>query len=138
MDRVVTVSAVSAPLATRVAETLSEESGVGRVIGADSSPPSEATADWYEYAPGRPADGALNYAHVDLHDGSLGRIASESGADLLLHLGLDTKQSPNREDNVLGTMRDLAAAQRSSTIRRLDVRSNPTPDADAAAHVDQP
>src|SRR5690625_4009024 len=137
MDRVVLVTGVSSPLATRVAETLSEESGVGRVIGADSSPPSEATADWYEYAPGRPADGALNYAHVDLHDGSLGRIASESGADLLLHLGLDTEHSPNREDNVLGTMRVLAVAQRSSTLRRLVVRSNATLDADDAAQVEQ-
>lgn len=137
MDRVVLVTGVSNPLALRVAEALSREPGVSRVIGADSSPPSDETADWYEYTPGRPADGPLGYAHVDLHDGSLGRIVSESEADLVLHLGLDTERGPNQEDNLLGTMRVLAAAQRSSTVRRLVVRSNATLDADDAAQVER-
>lgn len=136
MDRVVLVTGVSNPLATRVAEALSKEPGVRRVIGADSSPPPGETADWHEYAAGRPADG-LSYAHVDLHDGSLGRIVSESEADLVLHLGLDTERGPNRENNVLGTMRVLAAAQRSSTVRRLVVRSSSTLDADDAAQVER-
>ncbi|NYH52298.1 UDP-glucose 4-epimerase [Nocardiopsis arvandica] len=124
MARVVLVTGVSSPLATRVAQALSEEPGVRRVIGADSSSPSED-------APG------VEYAHVDLHDGSLDRIVTDSGADLVLHLGLDTVNVPNREDNVLGTMRVLGAAQRSTTVRRLVVRSSATLDADDAAEVER-
>ncbi|WP_150240546.1 NAD-dependent epimerase/dehydratase family protein [Nocardiopsis quinghaiensis] len=124
MARVVLVTGVSSPLATRVAQSLSEEPGVRRVIGADSSPPSTD-------APG------VEYSHVDLHDGSLDRIVTDSGADLVLHLGLDTVNVPNREDNVLGTMRVLGAAQRSTTVRRLVVRSSATLDADDAAEVER-
>ncbi|ASU60688.1 MULTISPECIES: NAD-dependent epimerase/dehydratase family protein [Nocardiopsis] len=124
MVRVVLVTGVSTPLAARVAQTLSEEPGVRRVIGADSSPPPTD-------APG------VEYAHVDLHDGSLDRIVADSGAELVLHLGLDTAGRPNREDNVLGTMRVLGAAQRSTTVRRLVVRSSATLDADDAAEVER-
>ncbi|WP_159944232.1 MULTISPECIES: NAD-dependent epimerase/dehydratase family protein [unclassified Nocardiopsis] len=124
MARVVLVTGVSSPLAARVAQTLGEEPGVRRVIGADSSPP--------------PADSeGFEYAHVDLHDGSLDRIVTDSGADLVLHLGLDNQGSPNREENVLGTMRVLGAAQRSSTVRRLVVRSTATLDADDASEVER-
>lgn len=124
MTRVVLVTGVSSPLAARVAQALSEEPGVRRVVGADSSPP--------------PADArGIEYAHVDLHDGSLDGIVADSGADLVLHLGLDTHGSPNREENLLGTMRVLGAAQRSSTIRRLVVRSSATLDADDAAEVER-
>ncbi len=124
MVRVVLVTGVSTPLAARVAQTLSEEPGVRRVIGADSSPPPTG-------APG------VEYAHVDLHDGSLDTIVADSGAELVLHLGLDTVGRPNREDNVLGTMRVLGAAQRSTTVRRLVVRSSATLDADDAAEVER-
>lgn len=124
MARVVLVTGVSSPLAARVAQTLSEEPGVRRVIGADSAPPP------------RDARG-IEYAHVDLHDGSLDRIVTDSGAGLVLHLGLDTRGAPNREDNLLGTMRVLGAAQRSATVRRLVVRSSATLDADDAAEVER-
>ncbi|MFD6097971.1 NAD-dependent epimerase/dehydratase family protein [Nocardiopsis flavescens] len=123
MARVVLVTGVSNPLAARVAQTLGAEPGVGRVIGVDSAPPAASTG--------------FDYAHVDLHDGSLGRIVADSGADLVLHLGLDTAHSANREDNVLGTMRVLTAAQRSTTVRRLVVRSSATLDADDAAEVER-
>lgn len=124
MARVVLVTGVSSPLAARVAQTLSEEPGVRRVIGADSSPPPTD-------APG------IEYAHVDLHDGSMDGIVTDSGAELVLHLGLDTVSGPNREDNVLGTMRVLGAAQRSTTVRRLVVRSSATLDADDVAEVER-
>lgn len=124
MARVVLVTGVSTPLAARVAQTLSEEPVIHRVVGADSSPP--------------PADvPGIDYAHVDLHDGSLDGIVADSGADLVLHLGLDTAGVPNREDNVLGTMRVLGAAQRSTTVRRLVVRSSATLDSDDTTEVER-
>lgn len=124
MARVVLVTGVSSPLAAGVAQTLSKEPGVRRVIGADSSPPPSGTT-------------GVGYQHVDLHDGSLDRIVAESGAELVLHLGLDTEKGPNREDNLLGTMRVLGAAQRSATVQRLVVRSSATLDADDAAEVER-
>lgn len=124
MTSVVLVTGVSSPLAARVAEALSQQPGVRRVVGADSSPPPSATA-------------GIEYAHVGLHDESLGQIVADSGAELVLHLGLDTASGPNREDNLLGTMRVLAAAQCSSTVRRVVVRSSATLDADDAAEVER-
>ncbi|MEU3015848.1 MULTISPECIES: NAD-dependent epimerase/dehydratase family protein [unclassified Nocardiopsis] len=124
MARVVLVTGVSSPLAAGVARTLSRGPGVDRVIGVDSAPVPHG-------APG------VEYQHVDLHDGSLDRIVAESGADLVLHLGLDAGDDPNREENLLGTMRVLGAAQRSSTVRRLVVRSSATLDADDAAEVER-
>ncbi|MBR8744537.1 NAD-dependent epimerase/dehydratase family protein [Nocardiopsis sp. MG754419] len=124
MARVVLVTGVSSPLAARVAQALSEKPGVRRVIGADSSPP--------------PGDlPGIEYAHVDLHDGSLDRVVADSGADLVLHLGLDTAKGTNREDDLLGTMRVLGAAQRSENVHRLVVRSSATLEADDAAEVEQ-
>lgn len=124
MARVVLVTGVSSPLAARVAQALSERPGVRRVIGADSSPPPGEL-------PG------IEYRHVDLHDGSLDRIVTDSGADLVLHLGLDTVKGADREDGLLGTMRVLGAAQRSDSVRRLVVRSSATWEADDAAVVER-
>ncbi|MFV2195748.1 epimerase [Nocardiopsis sp. LOL_012] len=113
MARVAVVTGVSAPFAARVAQILAEAPGVHRVIGADSVPPL-----------GGEPPGGVEYAHVDLHDESLARIVSESGADLVLHLGLDATQGHGREEHLLGAMRALTAAQRSSCVRRLVVRSS--------------
>ncbi|WP_017603133.1 NAD-dependent epimerase/dehydratase family protein [Nocardiopsis alkaliphila] len=124
MARVVLVTGVSTPLPARVAQALSEKPGVRRVIGVDSSLPVNGV-------PG------VECRNVDLHDGSLDRVVAESGADLILHLGLDTAKSPNREDNLLGTMRVLGAAQRSAAVHRLVVRSSATLDADDAAEVER-
>lgn len=124
MTRVVLVTGVSTPLAAGVARSLSGIAGVRRVIGADSSPP----------APG--AEG-FEFAHVDLHEGSLARIITESGADTVLHLGLDTERGPNRENHVLGTVRMLSALQRTKGVRRLVVRAGVTVESDDAAQVEE-
>ncbi|WP_116245673.1 epimerase [Nocardiopsis sp. FIRDI 009] len=140
MARVVLVTGVSSPMAARVAQALTGVPGVRRVVGADSAPPSGT--GWSTYSPeGREAsdDGGSHreYAHVDLHDESLPQIVADSGADLVLHLGLDADRGPHREDHLLGTMRVLAAAQRSASVRRLVVRSSATLDADDAAEVER-
>ncbi|WP_202421472.1 NAD-dependent epimerase/dehydratase family protein [Nocardiopsis alba] len=124
MARVVLVTGVSGPLAARVAQTLSENPGVGRVIGADSSPPLAGVE-------------GIEYQNVDLHDGSLDRIVAESGAELVLHLGLDATETSDRADGLLGTLRVLGAAQRSDTVRRLVVRSNAALNADDTAEVER-
>ena len=124
MTRVVLVTGVSTPLAAGVARSLSGSAGVRRVIGADSSPPA-------------PGSEGFEFAHVDLHDGSLARIVTETGADTVLHLGLDTERGPNRENHVLGTVRMLSALQRTEGVRRLVVRAGVTLDSDDAAQVEE-
>ncbi|MEV2274639.1 epimerase [Nocardiopsis sp. NPDC049922] len=140
MARVVLVTGVSSPMAARVAQTLREAPDVRRVVGVDSAPPSGE--GWATYAPEASGDGApaaptLEYAHVDLHDESLPQIVADSGADLVLHLGLDADRGPHREDHLLGAMRALTAAQRSASVRRIVVRSSATLDADDAAEVER-
>lgn len=124
MTRVVLVTGVSTPLAARVARSLCGAAGVRRVIGVDSSPPS-------------PDPGGFEFARVDLHDGSLARIITETGADTVLHLGLDTERGPNRENHVLGTVRMLSALQRTEGVDRLVVRAGVTLDSDDAAQVEE-
>lgn len=122
MARVVLVTGVSTPLAAGVARSLSGVAGVRRVIGADSSPPA-------------PGSEGFEFAHVDLHEESLARIVADSGADLVLHLGLDTERGPNRENHVLGTVRMLSALRHTEGVRRLVVRAGVTLDSDDAAQV---
>src|SRR5690606_3842182 len=72
--------------------------------------------------------GRAEFIRAELHDGSLAEAVQDSGADTVLHLRLALAPSHNgREDRtgngVLGTMQLLAACQRSTTVRRLVVRS---------------
>ncbi|MBB6173904.1 UDP-glucose 4-epimerase [Nocardiopsis mwathae] len=117
MGRVVLVTGVSRHLGARVAEKLVDDPGVDRVVGVDPAPPG--------YAPGR-----VEYVAADLHDDSVSRVVRESGADTVLHLGLTTApggaegRAESQANHVLGTMQLLAACQRSTTVRRLVVRSS--------------
>ncbi|WP_304452209.1 NAD-dependent epimerase/dehydratase family protein [Nocardiopsis sp. YSL2] len=137
MARVVLVTGVSSPLAAGVAQALSAEPGVRRVIGADSSPPPRADSAPRASVGGGDAPRGVEYVHVDLHDESLGQIVADSGAEVILHLGLDTARAPHREDTLLGTMRVLAAAQRSPRVQRVVVRSSASLDSDDAAEVER-
>ncbi|ASU82161.1 epimerase [Nocardiopsis gilva YIM 90087] len=117
MGRVVLVTGVSRHLGARAAEKLLDDPGVDRVIGVDPAPPG--------YAPGR-----VEYVAADLHDDSVSRVVRDSGADTVLHLGLATApesaegRTESQANHVLGTMQLLAACQRSTTVRRLVVRSS--------------
>ncbi|GAB2512435.1 Rossmann-fold NAD(P)-binding domain-containing protein [Nocardiopsis aegyptia] len=137
MTRVVLVTGVSNPVAARVAQALSAEPGVRRVIGADSAPPPAAEVGPRSSAEDGDGPGGVEYVHVGLHDESLGQIVADSGAEIILHLGLDTARGPHREDTLLGTMRVLAAAQRSARVKRVVVRSSASLDADDAAEVER-
>ncbi|TDQ54909.1 NAD-dependent epimerase/dehydratase family protein [Actinorugispora endophytica] len=116
MARVVLVTGVSRQVGGRVAEALQADPGIDRIIGVDSA------------APDRPL-GRTEFVKAELHDGSVGAVVRDSGADTVLHLSLVATPSAvggrakMKENNVLGTMQLLAACQSSSTVRRLVVRS---------------
>ncbi|GLU49194.1 NAD-dependent epimerase/dehydratase family protein [Nocardiopsis ansamitocini] len=116
MARVVLVTGVSRYLGARVANALQADPQIDRVIGMDSSPPQQPL-------------GRTEFVKAELHDGSVDTVVRDSGADTVLHLSLVATPSAAggraemKENNVLGTMQLLAACQRSSTVRRLVVRS---------------
>ena len=115
MARVVLVTGVSDYLGARVATALQDHPEVARVVGVDSVEPEHPL-------------GRAEFIRAELHDGSLAEAVQDSGADTVLHLRLALAPSHNgREDRtgngVLGTMQLLAACQRSTTVRRLVVRS---------------
>lgn len=128
MTRVVLVTGVSDPLAARVADTLCDDPDVARVVGVDSAPPPEDLS-------------RVEFVRVGLHDESVGQAVRDSGADTVLHLGLDaaprTNRPRTRENNVLGAMRVLSACQRSADVRRLVVRASAALDADDTAEVER-
>ncbi|KUP98029.1 NAD-dependent epimerase/dehydratase family protein [Thermobifida cellulosilytica] len=112
MARVVLVTGVSDYLGARVAAALQDHPEVERVIGVDSTAPEHSL-------------GRAEFVRTDLRDGSVAAAVRDSGADTVLHLRLAVADGRGREaeNGVLGTMQVLAACQRSSTVRRLVVRS---------------
>lgn len=116
MGRVVLVTGVSCYLGARVATALQADPGVDRVIGVDSALPRRTL-------------GRVEFVRAELHDSSVDTVVRDSGADTVLHLSLAAApesaggRAATKENNVLGTMQLLAACQRSTTVRRLVVRS---------------
>ncbi|MEY9215075.1 NAD-dependent epimerase/dehydratase family protein [Thermobifida halotolerans] len=115
MARVVLVTGVSGYLGARVATALQDHPDVERVIGVDSAAPEHPL-------------GRTEFVRAGLHGGGVAAAVRDSGADTVLHLRLAVApQTAGRartaENNVLGTMQLLEACQRSSSVRRLVVRS---------------
>ncbi|GAA1086012.1 NAD-dependent epimerase/dehydratase family protein [Nocardiopsis composta] len=118
MGRVVLVTGVSRYLGARVAEQLSEDPGVDRVVAIDSA------------AVPRPL-GAAEFTRVRLYDDSISAALRDSDADTVVHLGFaeaprgrgKRRRTPSG-GNALGTMQLLSACQRSEAAQRLVVRSS--------------
>ncbi|MBU6147707.1 MAG: NAD-dependent epimerase/dehydratase family protein [Actinomycetales bacterium] len=117
MGRVVLVTGVSRYLGGRMAALLSQQPGVAEVIAADV------------VAPGHDI-GAARFERADIRDPALAQLLTVAKVDTVVHMGvIATPQQaggrvPMKEINVIGTMQLLAACQRSSTVRRLIVKSS--------------
>lgn len=117
---VVVVTGVSRYLGAHVAARLAADPRVDRVIGLDAQEPSAELA---------PLLTGVDRVCADA--GTAGSVLEDLGADTVVHLALLTAPSPAgggraamKEQNVIGTMHLLAAAQRASRLRRLVVRSS--------------
>jgi UDP-glucose 4-epimerase len=118
--RVVVVTGVSRYLGARVASRLAADPRVERVIGLDPLVPPAALAGLLE-------DVELIQADARAATGAI----AELGAEAVVHLavtGAPDSQHGGRaamkEQNVIGTMQLLAAAQGASRLRKLVVRSS--------------
>nr|WP_296065133.1 NAD-dependent epimerase/dehydratase family protein [uncultured Actinoplanes sp.] len=117
---VVVVTGVSRFLGARVAARLAADPRVERVIGLDPSDPPPALRELL-------AEVELIQADARAASGAL----ADLGAEAVVHLAVTSAPDPQlggrpamKEQNVIGTMQLLAAAQGSPRLRKLVVRSS--------------
>ena len=118
--RVVVVTGVSRYLGARVASRLAADPRVERVIGLDPHEPPAALA-------GLLGDVELIQADARAATG----VLADLGAEALAHLAVTGAPDPQhggraamKEQNVIGTMQLLAAAQGAPRLRKIVVRSS--------------
>jgi UDP-glucose 4-epimerase len=109
----VVVTGVGRFLGARVAARLAADPRVGRVVGVDPAPPAELAG--------------VELVRVDLTE--CANVVAGIDADAVVHLGILTGPEAGgreamKEQNVIGTMQLLAAAQRAPRLRKLVVRSS--------------
>lgn len=117
---VVVVTGVSRYLGAHVAARLAADPRVGRVIGVD--PPA---------AGGELTDLLNGVERVRVDAGSIGGLLADLDVDAVVHLALISAPDPQhggraamKEQNIIGTMQLLAAAQHAPRLRKLVVRSS--------------
>jgi UDP-glucose 4-epimerase len=113
---VVLVSGVSRHLGSSFARILDADPGIERVVGVDVVPP-------------RADIGGAEFVRADIRNPIIAKVIAAAGADIVVHMGVISTplQAGGRltmkEVNVIGTMQLLAACQKSSTVRKLVVKS---------------
>lgn len=113
----VLITGVSRFLGLRLAKALSERDDVEAIFGVDLDEPPISV-------PG------LEFMRADIRSPMIARVLSATRADVLVHTNISS--SPGRlggraqmkENNVIGTMQLLAAAQRSESLKKLVMRSS--------------
>ena len=95
----------------------SRSPGVERVIGVDVIPPAQDI-------------GGVEFVRADIRNPMIARVIESAGVDTVVHMNVIATptfvggRTPQKEINVIGTMQLLAACQKSSTVRRLVVKSS--------------
>ncbi|MFQ6172274.1 NAD-dependent epimerase/dehydratase family protein [Oryzobacter sp. R7] len=117
MASVVLVTGVSRYLGGLLARRLGADPGVERVVGVDVIPPPNDL-------PG------VEFVRADIRNPMISRVIESTGVDTVVHMNVIATptfvggRTPQKEINVIGTMQLLAACQKSSTVRRLVVKSS--------------
>jgi UDP-glucose 4-epimerase len=113
----VLITGVSRFLGLLLAKRLENDPAIEAVIGVDlDEPPLKV-------------DG-LEFIRADIRSPLIAKVLDSSGADTLVHTNILSSpgrlggRSQMKENNVIGTMQLLAAAQRSSSMKRVVVRSS--------------
>jgi UDP-glucose 4-epimerase len=113
MGKVVLVTGVSRSPGTLLAEQLSADPAVERVVGVDLTPP--------------PRLGTIDFFRADIRTPAIAKVLDESGADTVVHaatLPSAGARGAARELVVIGTMQLLAACQRLRRVRAVVVQSS--------------
>jgi UDP-glucose 4-epimerase len=120
VPKVVVVTGVSRYLGARVAARLAADPRIEHVVGLDPHAPSARTAELLE---------GVELIQADNHaaTGALARL----GAEAVVHLAVTGAPDPRaggraamKEQNVIGTMQLMAAAQAAGPLRKLVLRSS--------------
>ena len=113
------VVGVARHLGARLAEQVSADPAIGHVVGVDLIPPAEGI-------------GGADFVQADIRTSDIGRAIERTRPDTVVHMNILATGSdaggraPQKEINVIGTMQLLAACQRSTTVRKVVVKSSTT------------
>jgi UDP-glucose 4-epimerase len=108
--KVVLVTGVADQLGGRLAAQLADDPAIERVIGVDTAPPSGS-------APTR-----AEFVRADIRSPRIAKLIESARVDTVVHAA-PRSGAGFKELNVIGTMQLLSACQRSSTVRKLVVKS---------------
>ncbi|WP_369132933.1 NAD-dependent epimerase/dehydratase family protein [Modestobacter sp. I12A-02662] len=117
---VVLVTGVSRWLGGALAAELAADPSIDRVIGVDTVPPSAELLR---------SLGRTEFVRADIRSPLIGKVVESASVDTVVHMNISATpagaggRAPMKELNVIGTMQLLAACQRSSTVRRLVLKS---------------
>jgi UDP-glucose 4-epimerase len=115
--RRVLITGVSRFLGLRLARRLSEDDRIEAVIGVDLEEPAETVPK-------------LEFVRADIRNPMIARVLEATKVDTLVHTNISSSatrlggRSQMKENNVIGTMQLLAAAQRARHLKRVVVRSS--------------
>lgn len=119
--RIVLVTGVSRYLGGRLVHALASDPAIERVIGVDTSPPPRDSLLGH---------GRAEFVRADIRHPLIARVISSAKVDTVVHMNISATpqhaggRTAMKELNVMGTMQLLAAVQRSSSVRRLVVKSS--------------
>jgi UDP-glucose 4-epimerase len=112
----VLITGVSRYLGGRLAGLLAADPDIEQVIGVDTVPPKGDL-------------GRTEFVRADIRNPLIAKVIATSDVDTVVHLNLVATphtvggRTAMKEINVIGTMQLLAACQKSSTVRKLVVKS---------------
>jgi UDP-glucose 4-epimerase len=116
MGQVVLVTGVSRYLGGRMAQRLTDDPRVDRVIGVDVVPPAGDI-------------GRAEFVRADIRNPIIAKVINAADVDTVVHMGVIATpiqaggRTSMKEINVIGTMQLLAACQKSPSVKRLVVKS---------------
>jgi UDP-glucose 4-epimerase len=117
---VVLVTGVSRWLGGALAAELAADPAIDRVIGVDTVPPGAEVLRRL---------GRTEFVRADIRSPVIGKVIESASVDTVVHMNISATpasaggRASMKELNVIGTMQLLAACQRSSTVRRLVLKS---------------
>jgi UDP-glucose 4-epimerase len=117
---VVLVTGVSRWLGGALAAELAADPAIDRVIGVDTVPPAPEVLRRL---------GRTEFVRADIRSPVIGKVIESASVDTVVHMNISATpaaaggRASMKELNVIGTMQLLAACQRSSTVRRLVLKS---------------
>nr|WP_221203937.1 NAD-dependent epimerase/dehydratase family protein [Modestobacter versicolor] len=117
---VVLVTGVSRWLGGALAAELAADPAIDRVIGVDTVPPPPEVLRRL---------GRTEFVRADIRSPLIGKVIESASVDTVVHMNISATPAASggrvsmKELNVIGTMQLLAACQRSTTVRRLVLKS---------------